>query len=109
MKNYYSFACAFFLVVGSASVAQAQSAMTVQYRPNSGLSDPELPDPRYAAAIEVGELKEQVQALTDAYSRLVQEHNLLTDRMQALERLVRTVGPPPPRALPNSTLSIRKL
>ncbi|MCB2379133.1 hypothetical protein LGH70_16145 [Hymenobacter sp. BT635] len=91
------------------SGAQAQMAMNVQYRPSSGLSDPELPDPRYAGTVEVAELKEQVKSLTEAYSRLVEQHNLQADQLQALERLIRTAGPPPPRALPNSTLSIRKL
>ncbi|TGE29097.1 hypothetical protein [Hymenobacter metallicola] len=109
MKNYYTLFFAFAAVAASGTEALAQSAVTVQYRPVQGLSDPELPDPRYAGAVEVGELKEQVQALTEAYSRLVEQHNLQTDRLQTLERLVRSVGPPPARPLPNSTLSIRKL
>ena len=109
MKKHYTPFFGLLLAVLMYSGAQAQTVIHAQYRPVQGLSDPELPDPRYAAAGEVAELREQIQLLTDAYSRLVEQHNIQTDRLQALERQVHSVGPPPARQLPNSVLSIRKL
>ncbi|TGE15411.1 hypothetical protein E5J99_12470 [Hymenobacter elongatus] len=109
MKSYSTFLLSFGLLLLSYSGATAQSVINVQYRPDRGLSDPELPDPRYAGAVEVNELKEKVQILTDAYSRLVEQHNIQADRLHALERLVRMTGPPPAKTLPNSVISIRKL
>ncbi|MCB2407785.1 hypothetical protein [Hymenobacter lucidus] len=109
MKKYYTSVFGLLFAVLTYSEARGQTIINAQYRPINGLSDPELPDPRYAGALEVDELKEQVQLLTDAYSRLVEQNNLQADRLQALERLVRAVGPPPARTLPNSALSIRKL
>lgn len=111
MKKYYAPVFAFFLLVLASATAQAQVApdSNGHYRPARGLSDPEQPDPRYAAAVEVSELKDQVKLLTDAYSQLVEQHNQQADRLQALERLTRTAGPPAPKELPSSIISIRKL
>ncbi|PJJ59676.1 hypothetical protein [Hymenobacter chitinivorans] len=111
MKNYYAPTFGFFLLVLTSAPAQAQIApdSNGHYRPARGLSDPEQPDPRYAGALEVSELKEQIKLLTDAYAQLVEQHNQQADRLQALEQLTRTAGPPAPRELPATIISIRKL
>ncbi|UOQ51020.1 hypothetical protein [Hymenobacter cellulosivorans] len=98
MKHSYTFVFGLLLLMLSFAPVRAQMApdSNGHYRPTKGLSDPEQPDPRYASSVEVNELKDQIKLLTDAYSRLVEQHNQQADRLQTLERATRTAGPPAP-------------
>ncbi|KAA9339407.1 hypothetical protein F0P96_01955 [Hymenobacter busanensis] len=78
------------LLIGHfATHAQSGTPATSVVRTTTGFGDPETMDPRYASANEMQVLKDQIQALTQAYSHLVEQYNEQSDQLRQLKQTVR--------------------
>ncbi|GAA3930086.1 hypothetical protein [Hymenobacter algoricola] len=103
MSKFYSLLAVAATLLLTAPSARAQSADIPRQASLTGFGDPEPADPRYVKASELALLQEPFQPLSKTYGEPEQEPIRL-----AKPKKKPASDAAPTRALPNSSMSLRK-